>query len=373
MKTKNRFKFLLIAAFAIFTMTSCDTQNDIEEAPNPVISTGLFVLNSGSMDSNNSTLNYFDFSTQFVTSDVFNAKNNRGLGDTGQDMIQYGSKIYISVNNSSIIEVIDAKTAVSLKQIPMLDIVSGSKSYPRYFAVANGKVYVTLWDKTLGKVGKGNVALLDTTTLTVTKITAVGSYPEGCAIVNNKLYVANSGGLNPVSDSTLSIVDLTSFTEIKKVKVGLNPTSVKADNYGELYIITMGDYISIKPLLVKFNCNTEKITELPNVKATLMTIAGDKAYMYYNDYVNYVAQNNQQFNVYDVKNDPATTTSFISANLITTNTSSIDVDPNTNLIYISETDYKNNGTMHCFNSAGVEQYKFTTGLNPQKVIFISKK
>jgi len=373
MKTKNKFRFLLVAALGIVTMTSCDPKTEVEEKPSFIISTGLLVLNSGKMDANNSTLNYYDSTTQVNNADAFNIKNNRGLGDTGQDMIKYGGKIYISVYGSGIIEVIDAKTAVSTKTISVTNIIPGSKCYPRYFAIANGKVYVTVWDKTLAIEGKGTVAMLDTTSLTITKTTTVGSYPEKCAIVNNKLYVANSGGLNKTKDSTMSIVDLTSFTEIKKIKVGLNPGSLLADNYGDVYVITNGNYGSIKPLLVKFDTNAEKITELPNIKATHMAIAGDKAYMYYSDYDALWTVQNKQFSVYDVKNDPATTTNFISADLIKTNTSSIDIDPITNLVYISETDYTNNGTMHCYDQTGVEKYKFTTGLNPQKVIFLSKK
>jgi Uncharacterized conserved protein len=372
MKTTKLISSFLVATSAVLLMTSCDPKSDVPAISNPVINTGMFILNEGSYKANNASLNYFDFTTQFVTANVFTAKNNRGLGDTGQDMIKYGSKIYISVYGSSIIEVIDAKTAVSIKSIPMLDIVSGSKSYPRYFAASNGKIYVTLFDKTFGNAGKGNVAMLDTTTLAVTKTTVVGSYPEGCAIANNKLYVANSGGLANVKDSTVSVIDLNTFTETKKIKVGLNPGSVKVDSYGDVYVIARGNYQSIKSLVLKINSTTDAITALPNIKASIMTIVGDKAYLYYSDYDAQWNVTNKQFSIYDVKNDPATSTNFISADLIKTNTYCIDVDPTTNLIYIGETDYSNNGTMHCVNQLGTEQYKFTTGVSPSKIIFLSK-
>lgn len=372
MKTTKLFSFIFIAGSAITSMTSCDPKSDVVVTPDAVINTGMFILNEGSYQGNNASLNYFDLSSQFVTADVFKAKNNRGLGDTGQDMIKYGSKIYISVYNSSIIEVIDAKTAVSIKSIPVLDIVSGSKSYPRYFAVANGKVYVTLYDKTFGNVGKGNVAMLDTASLSITKTTPVGSYPDGCAIANNKLYVANSGGLAAVKDSTVSIIDLNTFTETKKIKVGLNPGSVNADNYGDVYVIARGNYQSIKSVVSKINSTTDVITALPNLKASSMTIVGDKAYIYYSDYDASWNITNKQFSIYDVKNDPSTSINFISADLIKTNTTCIDVNPSTNLVYIGETDYSNNGTMHCYNQLGVEQYKFTTGITPSKIVFLSK-
>jgi len=372
MKTTKFFTSILVAVSALTLMTSCDPKSEVIVTQDPVISTGIFILNEGSYQGNNASLNYFDLSTQFVTADVFNAKNNRGLGDTGQDILKYGGKIYISVYNSSLIEVIDAKTAVSLKTIPMLDIVSGSKSYPRYLAVANGKVYVTLYDKTYGNVGKGNVAMLDTTTLTIIKTLPVGSYPDGCAIANDKLYVANSGGLATVKDSTVSVIDLKTFTEIKKIKVGLNPGSVKVDDYGDVYVIARGNYQSIKSLVSKINSSTDVLTNLPNVKASIMTIVGDKAYMYYSDYDASNNVTNKQFAVYDVKNDPSTTTSFISADLIKSNTSCIDVDPITNLIYIGETDYSNNGIMHCYSTLGTELYNFKTGISPTKMIFLNK-
>ena len=80
---------------------------------------GLYVLNQGKYQSNNASLNYYNLITSTNYSDYFAIKNNRGLGDTGQDAIRYGSKIYIAVYNSSLIEVINASTGVSIKTIPM--------------------------------------------------------------------------------------------------------------------------------------------------------------------------------------------------------------------------------------------------------------
>ncbi len=45
----------------------------------------------------------------------------------------------------------------------------------------------------------------------------VGYQPEEMVIAGNKLYVANSGGYRvPSYDRTVSVIDLTTFTEIKR-------------------------------------------------------------------------------------------------------------------------------------------------------------
>jgi YVTN family beta-propeller protein len=64
---------------------------------------------------------------------------------------------------------------------------------------------------------------------------AVGQNPEGLAVSNGKLYVANSGGLNfPDVDSTVSVIDLTTHTELLKITVGKNPGGVCVDSEGDV-------------------------------------------------------------------------------------------------------------------------------------------
>ena len=60
----------------------------------------------------------------------FRALNHRGLGDTANDMDIYGSKLYVVVNVSSTVEVIDLQSGLSVKQIPMLTD-NGSSRQPR--------------------------------------------------------------------------------------------------------------------------------------------------------------------------------------------------------------------------------------------------
>jgi len=361
MKTKEIIASLLLSVLCAPLFTSCDTKEEITEIPE--ISTGLVVLNQGKFKANNASLTYFDFTTGNASNEVFNTRNNRDLGDTGQDMLKYGSKIYIAMHNSSLIDVLDAKTLVSEKSIPMRN-AEGVPSKPRTLTFANGKVYITLYD--------GHVAKLDTTTLTIEKTISVGSSPEGSVIVNNKLYVANSGGMTSKNDSTISVINLSTFTEVEKIKVVINPVVLKADNYGDLYVISMGNYYDIPYTLQRINTTTKVVTKITDVKAYNFTIEGDNAYIYHFEYDNNSVVN-KKYTLYDVKNEKVLNANFLSTDAIAKTPFSIDVNPITKDIFIGETDYMNTGKMYCFGQDGKLKYTFPTGVNPFKTIFISNK
>ncbi|MBP6609795.1 MAG: YncE family protein [Paludibacter sp.] len=356
MNKKNLFLSLLIAIGFGFTFSSCDPNETVEDVK---VTTGLLVLDQGKFLGNNAGLTYYDLATQLPTTDVFLNKNNRGIGDTGQDMIQYGSKIYVAVYSSSLIEVIDSKSLVSIKTIPMRNEKDAASS-PRALASAKGKVYVTLFD--------GNVAQLDTATLTVEKRIKVGPNPEGCAIVNNKLYVANSGGMQTVKDSTISVIDLTTFTELKKIKVNLNPGPVVADKYGDIYVISKGNYDDIAGKFQRVQTSNDKVTDIA-MPAQYIDIVGDKAYVLSFEYAPDYSVINKVVGTYDIKNE-----TIVSSNILKTEITKtpycISVDPTTNYIYVGETDYKNKGKVNCFDASGNLKYSFSTGVNPAKVLFL---
>ena len=363
MKTKKILvSFLLSTAITAF-FSSCESTTD-EPQVNPTISTGAYVLNEGQYQSNNASLSYYDLTTSTATGDVFTAKNNRGLGDTGQDILKYGSKVYIAVYKSSLIEVLDATSGVSEKTIPMLN-VTGQPSSPRSFAAFNGKVYITLFD--------GHVAQLDTTTLLVEKTISVGSNPDGIVVANNKIYVANTGGLAAKKDSTISVIDPVSFTVTKNIKVVINPSVIRADAYGDLYVISLGNYSTIPFTLQRIQAATsEQVTIIPGLKPYNLTIDGDIAYMYSYDYDANWDPTNKTYTTYNVKTEQVVNAAFIPTAAIAKTPYSIDVNPITKDIYIGETDYVNMGKMYVFGQDGSLKFSFQTGVNPRKTIFLSK-
>ena len=364
MKTNKLFTYLMLAVSIVPFFSSCDDNNDFEDVK---LSTGVYVLNAGKFGNNNSTITYYDFASGFATTDVFAQKNGRILGDTGEDILQYGAKIYISVYNSGLIEVVDPTTLTSIKTISLKDSQNNTLN-PRSLNCANGKIYIVLYN--------GFVAQMDTTTYTIEKTVAVGPNPDRSVIANNKLYIANTGGMATVMDSTVSVVNLSSFAEEKRITVNLNPSGdLVSDSQGDVYVSSMGDYYTNLGKFQRIEAGTGKVTDIDlkiNDKSIIvrgMDVYNDKAYIYSFSYDSNWQATNKAITVYDLKNEKIITENLISSTIDKT-PYAIAVDPGNGDIYLGVTDYKTTGKIYCFNNNGTQKYTFECGLNPAQFLFV---
>ncbi|MDR3127402.1 MAG: YncE family protein, partial [Tannerellaceae bacterium] len=81
---------------------------------------GFYLLNEGNMGSNKATLDYYDFTTGEYHRNIYGSANPtvpKELGDVGNDIKIYGSRLYAVINCSRKVEVMDARTAVRIGQI----------------------------------------------------------------------------------------------------------------------------------------------------------------------------------------------------------------------------------------------------------------
>lgn len=133
---KKQFLFSMILLGALLLWSCTDDNNTGEEITHEGKS--LLILNEGSMGMNDATLARYNLNEQELIKDYFNLINKDGLGDVANDMLQYGSKIYIVVSKSGTIEVIEAATGKSIRQIAMKTTGMQSKE-PRRIVAHGGK------------------------------------------------------------------------------------------------------------------------------------------------------------------------------------------------------------------------------------------
>jgi YVTN family beta-propeller protein len=344
-----RYISLLILTITLFSCKKETVEPTIENTP---LDQGILVLCEGLFQQNNSTLSWIDLNSGTVENDFYNKRVGRGLGDTGNDMIRYGSKIYVAVNVSSTIEIHRASDFASLKQISMVS--GGVSKQPRYLLAHQGKVYITCFD--------GYVDVLDTTSLTITQRIAVGDNPEGLAAVGNKLYVANSGGLNfPGLDSTLSVIDLNSNLEVAKITVGKNPWKVISDPDGDIYVIVRGNYGNIPPRLKRIDSATDQLVETFPFHVSDMTIAGNELLI--------ASVEDNSVARFDWQSELVLQSSFISLAGVST-FYGITYHAGQNAIYICDAmNYTNSGYLRKYTTSGVLSSSYNVGLNPSKVLF----
>lgn len=201
---------------------------------------GILVLNEGGMGTSQGSVSYINAGGQ-VTNNIFQSANEvNELGDVAQGMVSDGEVTLIMLNGSSKVEVVDAKTFVSIATIDEGVIL------PRYAVLHEGKAYVTCWGN--DETG-AYLAVIDMESYEVENTVSLSSGVEQIYEKDNKLYVLHMGGFN--TNNIMSVYDIATET-IEEVEVGNSPSElVFHGNYA--YIISMGQSWAEPPLLPGFN------------------------------------------------------------------------------------------------------------------------
>jgi len=374
-------KKLCLLVMIFFTVYACQTDDPIADdviqnpgeggAEHPLGTVaGFYVLNEGNMSMNKASLDYMDYESGTYKRNVFSQANPNlvgGLGDVGNALGIYGSKLYVVVNASNKIEVLNAQTGVRIKQI---DLANG-----RYVTFYKGKVYVSSYLGSIGdpKAPKGIVAEIDTTSLNITRRVEVGRQPEELVAYNDKIYVANSGGYSPPDyESTISVIDISSFTESKRIEVAVNLHRLKIDSQGDLYVTSRGDYYEIPSKLFVIDTKTETIKKSFDIGVTDFTIHNDVAYMYSTEFSYISGDYDISYRMLDTQSETFLETTFISDahKALIEMPYGIAVHPETGDVLITDAkDYVTPGTLYCFSPEGALKWSVETGDIPAHIAF----
>mgnify|MGYP001775851476 CR=1 FL=1 len=338
--------------------------------------TGFYLLNEGNMGSNKATIDYFDYESGNYNKNIF-AERNPGvvkeLGDVGNDIQIYGSKLYIAVNCSHFVEVMDSKTAKHIATIPIPNC--------RYIEFEGRYAYVTSYAGPVEidpNARLGYVAKVDTATLEVVAECTVGYQPEDMVICNGKLYVANSGGYRvPNYDNRVFVIDLESFQVVKTMEVGINLHRMVQDAYGNIYVSSRGDYYGTPSKTFIIDSNRDIVTDtlhtLPNSN---MVAGGDSLYVLSNEF-NYTTNSYTiSYAVYDMVQKR-----IVSRNFISDGTEKkiktpygLAVNPQTREIFVTDAgDYVTPGMLYCFDRYGKLKWTAVTGDIPAHFAFTESK
>lgn len=366
---KTAYIVFILFGFGLLNACRKDTTPATEETFH--FSNGLYLLNEGNMSMNKASLDFYDFTTGTYERDVYKRANPSivlGLGDVGNDIQLYGGKLYIAVNASNKIEVLDAFTARRIKAIDLINC--------RNITTANGKVYVSSYNASIAmglNSPNGKVVEIDTLSLNISREVAVGRQPEGLAVSNNKLYVANSGGYNPNAyERTLSVIDLSSFNELKRIEVAINLHQVKVDQQGRVYVTSRGDYDNKHAGLFIIDPNTDHMVEELNKPVSNFWLDDNKMYAYAMEWDSNQQKNTILFHSFlltDLNNDFPYIDSDVASRI--TIPYGIAVDANTKHIYLTDAkNYVSPGTLYEFNAAGKLLRSFETGDIPAHMAFL---
>lgn len=382
--SKHIIPWVLLATVSL--VVSCREDDVIvltEYEPLPMLDSlssfsGLYLLNEGNMGSNKCTLDFVNFVQGQYARNLYAERNPnvvKELGDVGNDIEIYGSKMYAVINCSHKVEVLDARTCKRLGQVDIPNC--------RYVAFDGGYAYVSAY---VGPVGidpnaqLGAVFQVDTATLEITAEVTVGYQPDELVVQDGLIYVANSGGYRkPNYDYTVSVIDIATMTQIRKIPVGINLHRVRADRYGKLWVSSRGDYKSVPSRL--FVLEKDKRTGRMEVNDTLdipcseMEICGDSLYLYSVAWSDASQENSVTYGIVDVR-----TGEVVSDHFIKDGTEAdieipygLKVNPENGDIYVTDAkNYVSSGNLLCYGRDGKLKWKVRTGDIPAHMAFLKK-
>lgn len=378
---KPKHLFIILAAVVMASCRGDDevlvpsTWTQVTATTQPKSVAGFYLLNEGNMGSNKCTLDYFDCSTGYYRQNIYAETNPNvvlELGDVGNDIQIYGSKLYAVINCSNFVEVMDKANARHIGEIRIPNC--------RNIVFHEGYAYVSSYAGPVQidpNARLGYMAKVDTATLQVVDECTVGYQPEEMAVVGNKLYVANSGGYRvPYYDRTVSVIDLNTFTETKKIDVAENLHRVEADGRGYVWVSSRGDYYDMGSDLFVIDSRTDEVVDTLGIAVSEMCIDGDDLYVIGSEY-SYTAADDWTISYAKIDTE---TRSVVTHNFITDGTEQeihmpygVAVNPETKEIYVTDAkSYVVSGTIYCFTPDGRRKWSATTGDIPAHFAFLTK-
>lgn len=334
--------------------------------------TGFYLLNEGNMGSNKCTLDRYSYADGVYLRNIYAEANPdvpMELGDVGNAMVSYGSRLYVVVNCSNKVEVMDAGTARRLGQvdIPNCRFAKGHGGY-LYVTSYAGPVEITTQYRQ-----RGYVAKVDTATLQVVDRCLVGYQPDGIEVVGDKIYVANSGGyMVPNYEKTVSVIDIESFTETGRIEVAENLSRLQADNEGKLWIASRGDYIDIAPAVYCYDTRKRRLVAHIDMGISSMWLHGDSIYAVSNYWDETTMTKRNGYGIIDTRLMQRVADGFITdgTEADIRQPYGIAVHPLSGDILVTDArNFVTPGRLHCYSREGVLKWSVRTGDIPAAFAF----
>lgn len=377
---KTSFFAIVLPLLTLCLLNSCREDimlwpGESEKIPGTETQTGesMYLLCEGNMGTNKASLDRLEINTMKYIRNFYalaNPKATKELGDVGNDLGIYGQKLWVVVNASNKIEVMKAHNGERITHINLPNC--------RYIAFDGPYAYVSSYAGPigLGHRQRGYVAKIDTLSLSIVDTCVVGFQPDGICAAEGKLYVCNSGGYNkPDYETTLSVIDLHSFQEKKRLEIAPNLCHVVHDNHNALWISSRGNYTDIPPTLIRLDLKTQRVTHRLPLSVQALWIQGDSLYLTGQHMTQSGPKAGSQ--LYGIVNTQQA--ALVCENFISDGTHGnirtpygISVHPTTKDIFLCDArDYVSPGTLHCYSPQGKLKWSIRTGDIPSRMVFLS--
>ena len=335
------FKNILIILIAI-NLNSCAKLNPDEISSNVTINgNGLVVVgNEGNFGSGNASLSIYNKNSGEISNNVYQNLNQSLLGDVLHSISHIDHQLFLIINNSGKIIIINDETFEFLYQID--NMVSPRK----IIKINNSKYYIT-------DIYSNSIYIYNTYQNSLSEI-LVNGWCEDIIMQYEKVFVCNK------ANNQIYVINSNSDFIVDSISVGANPVSIKEDLKGNMWVLCQGN-ITENPSISLIKSETSEILRSFNLENNQS----------YPSSLN--IHNNQVYlinkHVYKIQNLNDSTAEIVWQN--NNNTFyNLSIDPYVKDIYVTDAkDYVQNGTLFIIDSNGNLKNEVTTGIIPKSIIF----
>lgn len=362
MKMKKIYAALFLMP-AVLGLVSCsdDEWNSLGEGKVELTTSHrAFILNEGSMNQNNSSITYFDWSAtgDSAAVDLYATQNGKKLGDTGNDIeVVDNNRVVVAINVSNYVALLDGygieKSRISFEKYKNLGQV-------RNVAVEGDTVYAVSYGGYISRISmKGNK-------LEYVDSLKVGDRPEDVVKNNGKLYVTLQGA--DYKDNRVAIVS--NFKTINYAEVMQDPARLYADG-DKIYVTGFGASYYENPWGV-LDTKTNTYTQIGNASSITLGNGVIYAANSVTDWDTYAVSTT--LFTYTIADGKENTSYFqnVPAAINSNTVYSVSYNKYNQHVYFITSDYVNDGIVYEFDEKGAFVRQFSAGgVNSHGICFLN--
>lgn len=334
---KNIFIFSIVIIY-----NSCAKLNPDDISSNVTINgNGLVVIgNEGNFGSGNSSLSIYNKNSGEISNNIYQNLNQSLLGDVLHSINHINHQLFLVINNSGKIIVINDENFQYMYQIDNL-------SSPRkIIKINNSKFYIT-------DLYSSSIYVYNTYQNSLAEI-PVNGWCEDIIMQNEKVFVCN------VSNSQVYIINSNNNLIIDSISVGPNPVSVKEDSKGDIWVLSQGN-TNENPSISIIDTENLEVLRTFNLESNQ---SYPSSLNIHNNQVYFINKH-----IYKIQNLNDSTAQIVWPN--NNNTFyNLSIDPYLNDLYVTDAkDYVQSGTLLIIDSNGNLKNEVNTGIIPKSIIF----
>ena len=198
-------------------------------------SQNVIISNEGGFQNGNASISIYDKEVNTITNNFYNSINQTTIGDILQSIVHINHELFLIVNNSQKIIIIDDETYEYKTEI------NGFTSPRNLVPINSNTAYVT-------DLYANKIFVVDLNENSIVSEIEVNGWCEKMILHNGKVYVANIDG------NQLYVIDTNNDQIIDSIPVVENPSELEIDKSNNIWVLSRGSFSnSINPAISIYN------------------------------------------------------------------------------------------------------------------------